>query len=189
MKCSTHAETTAAPAGLRQMFTNSFHSGWYVVPRASLRDVKRHEFSHDRDASWLVCCFIKTSHSQSRFANEISVNEAMRAFRALTWDEASENDFKNRTFIFRVPGHSESVVLITFSESAPSKYFFLQCIVEYCLTDANISLKNIFVFEKYFPWKTKLPQCKNVLVGKNENILIFSEVASANFRRVRVMFH
>lgn len=30
MKCSTHAEATA-PSELRQMFTNSFHSGWYVV--------------------------------------------------------------------------------------------------------------------------------------------------------------
>lgn len=50
MKCSTHAEATA-PSELRQMFMNSFHSGWYVVPRASLRETNRHESSRDWDIS------------------------------------------------------------------------------------------------------------------------------------------
>lgn len=87
MKCSTHAETAVVEIAsnvYEQLPLRVTYRTTRITPRN-----KRHESLCDRDTSWLIHCFIKTSHYQSRFAGKISTNEAIRTFQTLPWDEAS----------------------------------------------------------------------------------------------------
>lgn len=63
-------------SGLRQMFTNSFHLGWCVVPRASLREPNGTNPRAARDMSRLVRHFNKNVSITFRRRNKCERSDA-----------------------------------------------------------------------------------------------------------------
>lgn len=172
MKCSTLNVYESLPLGVICRTTR-------IIPRD-----KRHESS--RDISWLVHRFIKTS--QARFAGEISANEAMRAFRTPTWDEANSREWfsKSRTFISRMFSENDSHHNNNIFEKRFPRTRIFWCY--FPIIDSiiwQIYLKNTFVFEEYSPKNKTLRifQMQDCFLGEYPDSVLSSRIASANLQR------